>query len=456
MLEQLKAFSHYSRLIYYIDQGLPFSVDEIHEMGGRKSGKTDAIAIFASIACLLDKKIHVYVFRNFSEDLQETFDEFVSIAEGFTSLKLHLSRKEISIGNSKITFKSFHKMNNKNKGKLSGLSGNSKYDYVIVWNEEAYQISKNDMQDQREAVRGCKNILWIFSCNPWTILNDYIKNIVAYYPQNERIISELGQQYFFDPFARKIINYTNWRVNKWVSETEKRDLLELEIINPIRARVASFGLVGMEEGGIYTQLLPKVSRFIKPVTYYSAGLDYGYKKDATACVIVGTDSDFIDLNILGTLKWTNDRLYKNHKEICAMVVDWIYEKAKKHPRMVRYGLTVYCDYSNYAFIEMLSDCARAKGFGNWLYFERCKKLSLEVRVGAKIALMSLNRVNVSMDSQELFNEWQLAVWDTNSTRQIPLDTNNHCDDALDYAIETWIAKLLSHSNQYLYQERRIY
>ncbi|CAB1053969.1 hypothetical protein [Spiroplasma endosymbiont of Danaus chrysippus] len=116
--------------------------------------------------------------------------------------------------------------------------------------------------------------------------------------------------------------------------------------------------------------------------------------------------------------------------------------------LYEYGLTVYCDFSNYTFIEMLNDTAIKYQVNSWLYFKDCVKLRLEFRIVKNVALMASERLNISMNAQALLDEFRLAVWDPKSIKQIPLAGNDHLRDAFDYAIEPYIRNLSANINPY--------
>ncbi|WP_339041240.1 hypothetical protein [Spiroplasma endosymbiont of Apeira syringaria] len=57
-----------------------------------------------------------------------------------------------------------------------------------------------------DAIRGCSQLLEINSCNPWSILNYYIKNVVTYCPQNEKQIINEYEQFYFNEKERLFNN----------------------------------------------------------------------------------------------------------------------------------------------------------------------------------------------------------------------------------------------------------
>ncbi|WP_342218995.1 phage terminase large subunit [Spiroplasma endosymbiont of Amphimallon solstitiale] len=383
-----------------------------------------------------------------SKQLNDSWQELKQIIRAtYPSINFIISetKKTIEFNGSKITCKYLHAQDNSNV-KLTGLASNYLYDYVIIWSDERYEITENDYQDLKDAIRGANQLLEIESCNPWSILNEFIKKTINACPQNEKqIINEYEQ---FTIIDKTIYHYQNWKLNSHLKDSDKQQLLEIETLDPISARVRSHGLVGYESGGIYSHLLPKISRVIQKSYRFSAGLDYGFKDDALACLLIGFDYDFNFVNVIDCLKIENKLVRYDNKQLARLVVEFYIKLAKENVYLDEYGLTVYCDFSNYTFIEMLNDTAIKYRISSWLYFKDCVKLRLEFRIGKNVALMASERLNISMNAQALLDEFRLAVWDPKSIKQISLAGNDHLRDAFDYAIEPYIRNLSANINPY--------
>lgn len=427
----------------------PLNITKIKQLGSRKSGKTFSDIEFLGILLMLDNiKIHAYLIRNMSKQLNDSWQELKQIIKAtYPSINFKISetKKTIEFNDSKITCKYLHAQDNSNV-KLTGLASNYLYDYVIIWSDERYEITENDYQDLKDAIRGCNQLLEIESCNPWSILNEFIKKTINICPQNEKqIINEYEQ---FTIIDNTIYHYQNWKLNSHLKNSDKQQLLEIEKLDPISARVRSHGLVGYESGGIYSHLIHKISRLLQPIHYFSAGLDYGFKDDALATILIGFDRNFKFVNAIDCLKIENKLVRYDNKQLAYEVVKFYKKLAEKYTQLYEYGLTVYCDYSNYTFIEMLNDCAIKNNAHTWLYFKDCVKLRLELRIGKNIALIASERLNISMNAQELLDEFRLAVWDPKSIKQIPLPGNDHLRDAFDYAVAINIREISANINPY--------
>ncbi len=242
-----------------------------------------------------------------------------------------------------------------------------------------------------------------------------LKKNINSYPQNEKqIINEYEQSTIID---NTIYHYQNWNFNTHLKDSDKEQLLEIEKLDPISARVRSHGLVGYESGGIYSHLIHKILRLLQPSSRFSVGLDYEFKDDALACLLIGFDYNFKFVNVIDTLKIENKWIRYDNKQLARLVVEFYIKLAKENNLLYEYGLTVYCDFSNYTFIEMLNDTAIKYRVDSWLYFKDCVKLRLEFRIGNNVALVASERINISMNAQELLDEFRLAVWDPKSIRR---------------------------------------
>lgn len=430
---------------------LPLKITRIDQLGSRKSGKTIQDFDFHCKAIVLPKvKVKVYVFRNMSEQLYDTWKQlknrWVSFAIGL-NYYISETRKTIRFNNSEIECRSLYKQNNKNV-KLTGLPDNTMFDYVVRHIDERFEISQKDEQDLSDSIRGCKQLLEINSCNPWSALNEYIKSIIEYLPQNENLIINKYEQFYINYIDKRIIHYQNWKLNIFLPIHEQEKLLELEKLDPISARVRSHGLVGYESGGIYSHLIHKISRLLQPYYYYSAGLDYGFKDDSMATILVGFDKNFNFVNVIDCLKIENKLIRYDNKQLAQEIIKFFQNATKSNPGILVNGLIVYCDYSNYTFIEMLNDCAIKNNCHTWLYFRDCVKLKLEFRIGKNIALMASERLNISLKSEDFLKELRFACWDEKSLKQVPLPGNDHLRDSFDYAIAPYIRQLNANLNPY--------
>ncbi len=156
----------------------PLNVTKIKQLGSRKSGKTFSDIEFFGILLILDNKnIHAYLICNMSKHLNDSWQELKQIIRAtYPSINfiVRKTKKTIEFNDSKITCKYLHPQDNSNV-KLTGLASNYLYDHVIIGSDERYEITENDYQYLKDAIRGANQLLEIESCNPWSILNEFIK-----------------------------------------------------------------------------------------------------------------------------------------------------------------------------------------------------------------------------------------------------------------------------------------
>ncbi len=172
-----------------IDKGMylkqPLNINKIKQLGSRRSGKTFSDIEFLGILVMLDNiNIHAYLICNMSKQLNDNRQELKqNIRATYPSINFIISetKKTIEFNGSKITCKYLHSQDNSNV-KLTGLASNYLYDYVIIWSDERYEITENDYQDLKDAIRGANQLLESESCNPWSILNEFIKKNYKFMP----------------------------------------------------------------------------------------------------------------------------------------------------------------------------------------------------------------------------------------------------------------------------------
>ena len=72
--------------------------------------------------------------------------------------------------------------------------------------------------------------------------------------------------------------------------------IALKEISPSDWGVASIGLPGVLSGlaGVYSNLIPRISRLLQEGVMFSAGLDYGFKHDQMGIVIVSTQRNIYE------------------------------------------------------------------------------------------------------------------------------------------------------------------
>src|SRR5581483_8198846 len=154
------------------------------------------------------------------------------------------------------------------------------------------------------------------------------------------------------PETRELVHFSNYRVNPGAKEEEIKKIEELKVKDPLKYDVVGIGLPGIEEGGVYAHLIKHVSRYLQPGNIFTAGLDWGFKKDPLTTILVRTDSTYKSVNVLEEFQINNESRWSN-QDLAYKVCRWLNSLSYLFPAL-KEGLVVYCDKSNLTFIEMLN------------------------------------------------------------------------------------------------------
>ena len=207
----------------------PLPVNEIFMAGSRKSGKTMAVyELFAKLLVLPNTKMRIYCFRKNQKDIKGSiYEEMWNAIDNLGYFPYeNKTRGLLKFNQNTLTFHSLHDRDNRKK-KLSGLAGVSKFDYVFIHLEEAHEYEQQDIEDIKEAIRGAKNICWIYSLNPWTLSHWLVKYINDNLPFNLAIMKKLGYQFLLLKKEKKLFHFSNILVNTSLPESDKEQLYEL-------------------------------------------------------------------------------------------------------------------------------------------------------------------------------------------------------------------------------------
>ena len=458
-MELLQKFKYLDFIInQFQEKDMSFPCDNIYLIGGRKSGKTFSIILFCVLMFLWGKKkVRIITFRKYTKDIEQSvWEETLNIMLdiGFVP-KTNKKYRRISNGQSIWTFHGLNDKDGKRK-KLSGFATLKRYQGVIVHIEEASEFEENEIFDIREAFRGNNNVLWIFSSNPWNLSHWLISYCHAKNKFSEYQLEKFGQQFrtIITNGTRELFHYTNWRVNELLPESDIKQIKQVKFISPQRARVVDIGLPGQEKGAIYGHAIDKVSGKLSDMSLFQGGLDFGFKNDATAMIIIGCDAHFKIVNIISEYYHDNSTMqFKDHKTMAKDIVIELTKLGMIYP-ILKQGIIIYCDINSYAMIEILNDeVALTNNF--WIVFSPCKKIEVNLRVGLQLAIMEDYRMNVNNNCVWFKRELTLARWDDNKTKATILDKDNHTQDAFHYAIIPWYNYLQRKTNPYMLNKKNI-
>ncbi|WP_281042173.1 phage terminase large subunit [Spiroplasma citri] len=186
---------------------------------------------------------------------------------------VNLSTHSFTIPNgTKIICNGLHSQTKREK--LKAFADLNKYEFAIEWREEADQLTKDDMSEIKYAIRGAKRKFIINSSNPESLK----RYIVGYCNQLYLLMKQLmrskwEQTAYIEKWDMKIIiHYTNWRLNSFLPTEEENKILRSEKLDPVRARVWSWGLPGK-----YKVL------FLLDILYYASNRYYSTNENIRWC-----------------------------------------------------------------------------------------------------------------------------------------------------------------------------
>lgn len=284
--------------------------------GSRASKKSKTTAIYVILKMMREPKGNVLCLRNTQASLRDSMFSDLKWAIERLGVQRYFKYREnplqityIPYG-TKILFRGLD-----DPLKITSLS----YDTGVLttqWWEEAYEIdSEEDFAKIDESMRGItppgheKRV--IITLNPWSDTH-WIK------------------RRFFDVEDPDILAFTtNYLINEWLDDADKKLFETMRRNNPRRYRVAGLGEWGVSEGLIYEnwelldfnpQNIYSKARWLKPVY----GLDFGYTTSPTAFVAA-----FVDLKNKNI--WVYDEHYQTgmtNRQIFQMLAYKGYAKEK--------------------------------------------------------------------------------------------------------------------------------
>lgn len=292
----------------------------------------------------------------------------------------------------------------------------------FCWIEEAYEITKEadfDMLD--ESIRGA-------------LPEGYYKQLmITFNPWNDR--HWLKARFFDTPNDSVLSMTTNYMINEWLDESDKKVFEDMKIRNPRRYNVAGLGNWGVIEGLVYekwkeqdytlitrkafNELEDKEGNYVIQDNLTTVfGLDFGYTNDPSAFFV-----GFLDL--------TSKKLY---------VWDEFYEKA-----MSNKDIANKIKEMGYGKEKIIADCAEPKSI------DEISTLGVRRITGAKKGRDSINNgiqwiqdldIIIHPRCVNFLTEISNYQWSQDKFGKPinkPIDEFNHLMDAMRYALEEYIA-----------------
>lgn len=373
--------------------------------GSRASKKSKTTAIYVILKMMREPKGNALCLRNTQTSLRDSMFsdlkwaiERLGVQQYFKYRENPLQITYLPYG-TKILFRGLD-----DPLKITSLS----YDTGVLttqWWEEAYEIdSEEDFAKIDESMRGItppgheKRV--ILTLNPWSDKH-WIK------------------KRFFDVEDPDILAFTtNYLINEWLDDADRKLFEDMKRRNPRRYRVAGLGEWGVSEGLIYENweelwFDPKEiwskARHMKAVY----GLDFGYTTSPTAFVAAYVD-----------LKNKNIWIWDEHYET-GMTNRQIYQMLA---------------YKGYAKEKIVADSAEPKSIAE-LHALGCERI-VKARKGNDSIRYGINLIQdfhiyVHPDCKNIIYELSQYRWKTDKTGAFtgePEKDNDHGLDALRYGV----------------------
>lgn len=447
-------------------QGGELPLDEINEVGGRKSAKTTSIQLFfAMLAYQGVENVGIICLRNMVQDKEQLVNDFEETFDAYDIPYSYVSKKStMTVFNQKIRFLGVNDNRKGNVAKKSGLAKFGNVKYIIVFFEERFEFAEQDIRAMVEAIRSINpenkdvQMLYINACNPWAKSSPYISYCGRYQTWNINILKTTGSQVgIYDipigdgKVKRALFHYTNWRVAKdYLPESDIKTILDTWNFDKKRAATTDWGLPGYETGAIYTHLLNNLGIAIyQEHTYLTGGMDYGWGRDnnsgKTVCYFMGyTPANGID--IYGEYVQSNHIIAKAPDKVANEIVNFYYNQMKEYTTRIGWpgtslNLTVKVDNMAIGMIQLLNDTAKKYGL-KWLRFTTSAKFPVNDRIEITLSAMYRHQLRLGNGVKLLKDEMELAFYEeTKSGTQKRAKVNDHGLNAFEYGMESFMYKI---------------
>ena len=373
--------------------------------GSRASKKSKTTAIYVILKMLREPKGNVLCLRNTQTSLRDSMFSDLKWAIERLGVQQYFKYREnplqitYTLYGTKILFRGLD-----DPLKITSLS----YDTGVLttqWWEEAYEIDdEEDFAKIDESMRGItpegheKRV--ILTLNPWSDKH-WIK------------------KRFFDVEDPDILAFTtNYLMNEWLDDADRKLFEDMKRRNPRRYRVAGLGEWGVSEGLVYENweelwFDPKEiytnARWMKPVY----GLDFGYTTSPSAFVAA-----FVDLKNKNIWVW--DEMYK--------------------PGLTNQQIYQELAYRGYAKERIIADSAEPKSIAE-LYSMGCNRIT-KARKGNDSIRWGINLIQqfhiyVHPNCKNFITELSNYRWKKDKAGNFtnePERDFDHLMDALRYAV----------------------
>lgn len=446
---------------YYLIDDTSFVHDEYNVAGSRYSSKTysvgEMIAFIFAMVIKYQKKVAIYAFRKLNKDTSELTKEIynsltaINITESnYFKLKFPNKQADFRFKNTSSFIRVMGVYSNSNdRIPLKGLSRSEvkDFDIVIVWKEEANELTNSEMQAIRFALGNAKKLIEINTCNPDSIQQDYISYINSIFPfdleimkhKNEMIKSTFHNNKF------KLFHYSNWKVNKHnLTNDIINNLEELKLLDPIKAQSWYWGVPSVLEGTIFARYLDDLKTNIDfKVTKIIGGLDIGTATSssghptAASLWFIGENDKTRRAHKASEYYHSNATMsFKDTYQLANSIIDYYLKEAQRYTSMY-FGFMCFVDYGNggLAFIDILNREKQKRNI-SWLNFTPVDKstMYLNDRIDFTTVCMVKNILSYNWEKcPETKRQYSLIKW----LKPNKLETANNEPKMHDLHDDTW-------------------
>ncbi|WP_164107402.1 PBSX family phage terminase large subunit [Spiroplasma citri] len=453
--------------------------DEYNEIGSRYSAKTfmikdNVVGKCCAISLLVGKPIFIIAVMKMNKDIRNGVFKNIqnTLNDMNINYKVNLSENSFTLDNGTyIICKGLHSQTKREK--LKAFADLNKYEFAIEWREEADQLTKDDMSELKYAIRGAKRKFIINSSNPESLHRYIIKYCNEIMLFNEQILlskypDQIGK--FKINYYEKnkkltktvIIHYSSWRLNPYLDDNVILDQLETEKLDPVRARVWSWGLPGQVQGAVFarylkfTKLTWNFDKILGGVDFAQADSPNGHKTSASLWVY---NSTLKKVHKIGKYTHSNATMeYKDTFEQANDIIQFYLSSLKNSTIFIESGLTINVDYGagGRAFIDVLNKEKIKYRYGKLLRFEEVDKSMWSVtnRVNSFIAAMISDKMTHDLILEETNTEYPMIQWKEkpNGGKEEIVDLYDDEFDADYYALSEYIREIVQSSTNRLIRE----
>lgn len=453
-------------------KGEKIPVKYIDLMGSRSSGKSVACFALLIIICQLFTPQYVGMcgFRASQNDSKMLLDDFVNTLESYDiNYTTHASKGTVKLFEHSLRFYGLNSMRGGNCAKKAGLPRFSNVKYVIIFFEERFEFSNEDISSVKQAIRSTNpdtQFIYLSACNPWSKEHEYIKELLSFQPFDINVMKTTGSQIGIYEYTlkdestgieikeKRLIQYTNWRI--------LRDILPKQTIttilntwkeNKTRAATVDYGLPGYEEGAIYTHLMHCIgpAQYIEQ-EYLLCGVDYGWGRTSdtgkTVAIFGGATIDG-GIDLYNEYVQSNHHVEKSVNQVAKEIVEFFINSMGDYTNACGYSapfpISIRVDNANVGVIQMLNNTASMYRVNHWMKFIKCKKFPVDDRIEITLGLMGIQKLRFSNKIKLLKSEMETAYYEDGATRK-RVKKDDHALNAFEYAIEPVMYKLSKNIN----------